>query len=134
MSMPMSAASRPSAFLTTEYFVVRGGIAHPASLIAGAKPHNRLPGISGISVQSWPGVSVEHLARAGGFPNLQISVATFDAIRRAGFEIQLSTPGAGRYHGTVILSVPLPLDMATVLSSLFVRRANPSPAGQGELG
>ena len=109
------------------HWVVRAGIARAADLIVGSRPHRDVPGLSGFSVQSAPDVSVEELARAGGFRNLRISVTTADAQRRHGFDIVLSTPGKGGYHATVRTRYPLPLDAAVRLSGLFNRLPNPYP-------
>ena len=112
-------------------FAVRGGLARPRDLIAGTRSHTRMDGVSGISVQCWPGVSIAELAKGGDFPNAQISVATYDDMRHAGFKILLLTPGRGCCHAIVILPVPLPMDVAVRLSALFVRQVNPYPAKLG---
>jgi len=113
--------------VTHVHYVVRAGIARPVDLIVGTKEHRDVPGLIGFSVQSWPGVPIEELARAGRLPHLQISVTTVAALRQGGFEIVLSTPGKGDYHATVRARHPLPREAAVRLSLLFTRRRNPYP-------
>jgi hypothetical protein len=114
-----------------EQFVVRAGLAEPYTLIAGTRPHRDIAGLSGFSVQSAPGISINDLARAGLFPHLQISVTTLDALRRHGFDLVFPTPGAGLYHATVRVHHPMPTDVATQLSALFTQRPNPYPVPRG---
>ena len=109
------------------HYVVRAGIARPVDFIIGTREHRDVTGLFGFSVQSWPGVSPEELARAGLFRNRQISVTTLEALRRIGFEVVLSTPGKGAYHATVRAPYPLPPDMAARLNLVFIRRRNPYP-------
>jgi hypothetical protein len=109
------------------HYVVRAGIARPADLILGTRVHRAVADLIGFSVQSWPGVPVEELARAGRFRNGQISVTTVDALVRQGFEVVLSTPGKGDYHATVRAAHPLPPEVAARLAILFTRRRNPCP-------
>jgi len=113
--------------VTPLHYVVRAGIARPADLILGTRVHRAVPGLIGFSVQSWPGVPVEELARAGRFRNAQVSVTTVDALARQGFEVVLSTLGKGDYHATVRAAHPLPPEVAARLASLFIRRRNPYP-------
>jgi hypothetical protein len=110
--------------VTHVHYVVRAGIARPVDLIVGTKEHRDVSGLIGFSVQSWPGVPIGELARAGGFRNPQISVTTADTLTRHGFEVTLLTPGKGAYHATVRAAHPLPLDVAARLSLLFTRRRN----------
>jgi hypothetical protein len=110
-----------------DQYVVRAGIARPDNLIAGTTAHRLLPELTGFSVQSAPGVSVEELARGGQFRNRQISVTTRNALQRHGFAVVFPTPGRGAYHATVRAPDPLPPDTAVLLSSLFVQCPNPHP-------
>jgi hypothetical protein len=107
--------------------VVRAGLARPANLIAGTTMHRMFPELTGFSVQSAPGISIEELARGGQFRNRQISVTTVGTLRRHGFETAFPTPGRGAYHATVRVPDPLPPDIAALLSSLFVQCPNPHP-------
>ncbi len=109
------------------HYVVRAGIARPVDFIIGTREHRDIAGLFGFSVQSWPGVSPEDLARAGLFRNRQIGVTTLETLRRMGFEVVLSTPGKGAYHATVRAPYPLPQDVAARLSVVFIRRHNPYP-------
>jgi hypothetical protein len=108
-------------------YIVRAGLARPATLIIGTAPHRLVAGLSGFSVQSAPGISIEELAQAGRFPHPWISVTTVATMRRHGFELMFPTPGKGAYHATVRAPCPLPVDSAMLLSSLFGRRRNPHP-------
>lgn len=110
-----------------EHFIVRAGLARPASLIVGTAPHRLVPGLTGFSVQSAPEVPVEELARAGRFPHRWVSVTTVVALRRHGFDLVFPTPGKAAYHATVRAPCPLPLDLAVLLSGLFKRWRNPHP-------
>jgi hypothetical protein len=108
-----------------DQYVVRAGLARPGNLISGTTPHRDIPGLTGFSVQSAPGVSVCELARGGEFRNGWISVAKVSDLRRRGFEIICPTPGKGLYHATCRVAYPLPMERAFLLSSLFIRRPNP---------
>jgi hypothetical protein len=108
-----------------DQFIVRAGLARPANLIDGTAPHATVPGLTGFSVQSAPGVPVAALAAAGQFRNGQISVTTLREIRRAGFEIVFPTPGRGLYHATVRVPYPLTSAFAVRLSFLFEQCPNP---------
>lgn len=107
--------------------VVRAGMARPDNLIAGTTAHRLLPGLTGFSVQSAPGVSIDELARGGQFRNLQISVTTVSTLQRHGFEVVFPTPGRGAYHATVRAPDPLLPATALLLSGLFVQCPNPHP-------
>jgi hypothetical protein len=102
-------------------------LARPANLIAGTTRHHTIPELTGFSVQSAPGISIDELARGGQFRNRQISVTTVGALRRHGFETVFPTPGRGAYHATVRVLEPLAPDIAVLLSSLFVQHPNPHP-------
>lgn len=111
--------------------VVRGGIATPQQLQRGIAEHARAPGLTGFSVQSAPGKTINELAAAGQFHNRQISVTTVegleDAGRCLGFDIRVvPSPGRG-FHNTVTTPNPLPTDLAKALSEVFRRMPNPSP-------
>ena len=115
-------------------YVVRAGIARPTSLIVGTAVHRTVPGLTGFSVQSFPGVSVNELARAGQFRNPRTSVMTLDTLWCYGFELVFPTPGKGVYHATEIVPYPLTPDIAAALSRLFTQRDNPHPASKGNPG
>jgi hypothetical protein len=110
-----------------DQYVVRAGLARPDNLIAGTTAHRLIPGLTGFSVQSAPGVSVGDLARGGQFHNRQISATTQNALRQQGFEVVFPTPGRGAYHATVRAPDPLLPDTAALLSSLFLQCSNPHP-------
>lgn len=105
-------------------YVVRAGIVPPAQLRAGAR--FTVDGF-GFSVQTAAGISVDELARGGRFPNRQISVTTVQELRNAGLVVNFPTPGAGAYHGTVIVPTPLPPRIFETIAFLFTQRPNPFP-------
>jgi hypothetical protein len=107
------------------HYIVRAGLVRPRSLIAGTTRHLDIPGLSGFSVQSAPGLSVEELARAGRFPHSWIGVTDLDTILLHGFKLVFPTPGKGDYHATIRTSYPLSPDAAVLLSRLFIRHRNP---------
>jgi RHS repeat-associated protein len=104
-------------------YVVRAGIATPMSLQTGSSGHYAVPGITGFSVQSYPGLSIQELAAAGAWPNLKISVTTVQQLSDIGVQV-LPTPGDG-FHATVVVPVPLPIDLAVQISSVFTVQPNP---------
>jgi hypothetical protein len=114
--------------LDVDQYVVRAGLGRPGPLIVGTTPHRDIPGLTGFSVQSAPGLSVDELMRGAGFPHTWISVTTLDALQRHGFDLVFPTPGKGAYHATVRAPYPLSPDMAMLLSGLFTRRRNPYPS------
>jgi len=103
--------------------VVRAGVATPNSLIAGSAEHSAVPGLYGFSVQSAPGLSVDDLARAGAFPNRQISVTTTAELAGVGVAV-VPSPGAG-YHATAQVPNPLSADLASSISGVFRQQDNP---------
>ena len=119
-------------------WVVRAGVANPGDLQKGYQEHRGARGIYGFSVQYNPKTPVDELARAGRFPNSQISYAPdvllMAAARAVGYAIQLiTTPGVG-YHHTLSASsasgqllTSLPADLAASLSAAFMRKLNPFP-------
>jgi hypothetical protein len=118
-------------------WVVRAGVATPKNLMDGYVRHRLVPGLFGCSVQYATGKSVADLARAGQFPNAQISVASDDALAAAlrplGYAIRLvRSPGRGDHNTLVVLSgaggtmlQKLPQDAADALSQTFRQRKNP---------
>jgi RHS repeat-associated protein len=110
-------------------WVVRGGEARPEQLIAGTNWHRAVPGLSGFSVQYQPGKEINELAAAGDFFNPSISVATDNALEVAALGVGYSigiipSPGHG-YHHTIEVPFPLPLVLASALSSVFQIMPNP---------
>jgi hypothetical protein len=84
-----------------EQYVVRAGLVRPGPPIAGTTPHRLVPGLTGFSVQSAPGIQAEELARAGTFPHPRIGVTTVAVLEGHGFRLVFPTPGEGAYHATV---------------------------------
>jgi hypothetical protein len=104
-------------------YVVRAGVATPGQIQKGVAEHYAVPGLTGFSVQSAPGVDVDELARAGRFPNGQISVTTVERLREVGVEV---TPSPGRgLHATAETPMPLSNEDADRISSVFEQRQNP---------
>jgi hypothetical protein len=117
-------------------FVVRAGLATGAQLTKGTTPTPQYKNngvTSGFSVQAKRGVSVGELAKAGKFPNAQISVSTETAISEvsagAGFPVQVvPTPNQySAYHCTVTAPYPMPDILAWALSLVFAPQPNPYP-------
>ena len=107
----------------TTQFVVRGGLASPSQLARGTA---QTPfGLYGFSVQTAPRVSVEGLAKAGRFPNKQISVTTIGRLQSIpGVVVHAPTPGRG-LHGTVTVPNPPPQGLFDAISSAFTTQPNP---------
>jgi hypothetical protein len=103
-------------------FVVRGGIATASQLRAGTR---RTINGHGFSVQTAVSVSVDELARGGRFPNRQISVTTAEELRSLGLTVNAPTPGAGAYHGTVMVPDPPGSGVFEAISRCFTMRPNP---------
>lgn len=105
--------------------VVRAGVALPKNIQAGVREHKGMPGLIGFSVQSAPEKTIEELARAGEFPNLQISVTTDCMLKRIGLSL-MKSPGTG-YHKTVVTPMPLTNEQAATISAVFTTMPNPAP-------
>jgi hypothetical protein len=105
-------------------YAVRAGIATPVQIQKGVAEHIHSPGITGFSVQSAPGKTIEELAAAGLFPNPQISVTTVCALNSVGVPV-VPTPGRG-YHNTAVTPMPLSNEQAAVISAVFTTRPNPA--------
>jgi hypothetical protein len=82
---PTAGASTPSPTPTTDTrdrngkpnWVVRAGVAtRPQQLIDGTRQHMGMRGLFGFSVQYYPGLTVDELARYGRFPHPTISYTT----------------------------------------------------------
>ncbi|MBM3242357.1 hypothetical protein FJZ31_39330 [Candidatus Poribacteria bacterium] len=111
--------------------VFRGGIATPQQLQKGIAEHARVEGLTGFSVQSAHGKTINELAAAGQFRNKQISVTTVGELEDAGWSLGFNvrvipSPGRG-FHNTVTTPNPLPDDLAEALSEVFRQMPNPSP-------
>jgi hypothetical protein len=77
-----------------------------------------------FSVQTAPNVPVDNLARAGRFPNRQISVTTVEMLRGAGVSVDAPTPGARGHHGTLVVPYPAPMEVLDTISRRFSQRPN----------
>ena len=114
-------------------WVVRSGIATLSQLQAGTGKHLGVPdppGLFGFSVQYHPGKTIQELAAAGRFRNVQISVTIDKELIAAGISAGYSvsivkSPGAG-YHHTVQVPFPLPTDLAVAFSAVFKQMPNPA--------
>jgi hypothetical protein len=80
-----------------EALVVRGGRNHPEDLRRGTRSHPS--GVTGASVESAEGLSLEELAQA--IPHGQVGVTTVGAIRAAGGDV-VRTSGRSPHHATVV--------------------------------
>jgi hypothetical protein len=79
-----------------EALVVRGGRNRPEDLSRGTGTHPS--GVTGVSVESAAGLSVEDLAQA--IPHGQIGVTTAGAVRAAGGDV-VRTSGRTPHHATL---------------------------------
>jgi hypothetical protein len=84
-----------------EAVVVRGGRNLAADILRGTGTHPS--GVTGVSVECAPGVSVAELATA--IPHGQIGVTTVGAVRQAGGEV-IRTTGRSSYHATLTGLIP----------------------------
>jgi hypothetical protein len=117
--------------------VVRAGEAKPVDLMKGYREHLGVPGLYGFSVQYHAGVSWQELARAGQYPNAQVSIAEehdlLVALAPLGYICRLvPSPGAGYHHTFVVLYdaigamlTQLPQPVAQKLHETFTQVANP---------
>jgi hypothetical protein len=101
-------------------FVVRGGIATEAQLSKGAEISNANGTVSGVSVNSASGSSVQELSR--GIPNKTVSVTTVGEVRATGGDV-VPTPSATN---------PCHCDMNNIdpkqISKKFEQQPNPTMA------
>ncbi len=116
---------RPDEDPNLDVFVVRGGITTPQQLQRGVAEHRAVPGLTGFSVQSAPGLTVAELAAAGQFPNSQISVTTVRQLLSVGVVV-VPSPGRG-FHNTAVTPLPLSDEQAALISSVFRQQPNPAP-------
>lgn len=108
--------------IADESLVVRGGQNRPEDIRRGTGTHPS--GITGVSVESAPGVTVEQLATA--VPHRQIGVTTVGAIRAAGGDV-VRTSGRSPNHATLTGLAP---ELASRLLTPTV--ANPTrPKAEG---
>ena len=107
-----------------DVFVVRGGEPKPENLQKSVKEHRDVPGLTGFSVQSAPGLTVDQLAAAGAFPNPQIGWTTVRELLRLGVPV-VPSPGQG-YHNTAVTPMPLSVEQAREISRVFRQQPNPA--------
>lgn len=118
-------------------WVVRAGEARAVDLVKGYREHLGVPGLYGFSVQYQAGISWQDLARAGQYPNAQVSIADEEdlrvALRPLGYDFRLvASPGGGYHHTFVVLYdatgtmlTQLPLPVAEKLHQTFTQVTNP---------
>ena len=82
----------------SDVIVVRGGVATPQQIQRGVAEHVQVTGLTGFSVQSSPGKTIDELAAAGQFRNRQISITTVGELEDAGTALEaiLKIPGNDR--------------------------------------
>ncbi len=107
-----------------DVWVVRGGVADASNLMKGVDEHSGVPGLTGFSVQSERGKTVEELAAAARFRNNQISVTTVQRLAAIGVAV-VPSPGRG-FHKTAVTPNPLPEVQAQLISTVFTKRPNPA--------
>jgi hypothetical protein len=118
-------------------WVVRAGEANAGDLVTGYRQHLGVAGLYGFSVQFDSGLPWQELARAGQFPNAQVSVSQESDLRNAlqslGYDLRLvSSPGVGYHHTFVVLYdatgtmlTQLPPPVAQKLHETFTQVPNP---------
>ncbi len=118
-------------------WVVRAGEANAGDLVMGYRQHLGVAGLYGFSVQFDSTLPWQELARAGQFPNAQVSIAQERDLRNAlqslGYDFRLvPSPGAGYHHTFVVLYdatgnmlTQLPLPVAQELHDTFTQVPNP---------
>jgi hypothetical protein len=118
-------------------WVVRAGEAKAVDLIKGYREHLGVPGLYGFSVQYHASLPWQELARSGGYPNAQVSVAEegdlLAALRSLGYALRLvPSPGGGHHHTFVVLYdatgvalKQLPPHVAQKLHETFTQFPNP---------
>jgi hypothetical protein len=118
-------------------WVVRAGEANAGDLVAGYRQHLGVAGLHGFSVQFDSGLPWQELARAGQFPNAQVSIAQESdlgtALQSVGYDLRLvPSPGIGYHHTFVVLYdatgtmlTQLPLPVAQKLHETFTQVPNP---------
>ncbi len=107
-------------------YVVRGGMATPGNLITGTGPVKApYEKLTGFSVTSAPGMSVDELAAVGNYQNGQISYTTTQALASAGIVVAPTAFPGMPLHSTVVVPHPLSTAQAAVVSALFKQKPNP---------
>jgi hypothetical protein len=111
-------------------YVIRGGMASPQNLITGS---TLVPGtnLSGFSVTSAPGMSVNQLAMAANYQNGQISYTTTADLGAIGVPVVPTPSDNNALHATAVVPVPLDPTRAAQISGVFTRIANPAKCGGG---
>jgi RHS repeat-associated protein len=105
-------------------YVVRGGVTTAQSLISGSR-FNAQYGVSGFSVNTAPGMSVDQIALATPVPNAMISYTTTAQLAGVGVPV-VPTPTPNTLHATAVVPVPLDPARAAVISRVFQQTANPA--------
>jgi len=126
-------------------WVVRAGEAKAVDLVKGYREHLSVPGLYGFSVQYQAGISWQELARAGQYPNAQVSIADEEDLRVAlqalgyGFRL-VASPGGGYHHTFVVLYdatgttlTRLSLLVAEKLHQTFSQVTNPHRVRSGRI-
>ena len=102
-------------------YVIRGGVANAANLMAGVQPM-RLPYSGwGLSVNTAPGMNPEQLAIAANRPNTSYSLSTIGALQDAGITVT-PTPFPGNpTHATIFTGRTLDPATAARISNAFLK-------------
>lgn len=110
-----------------DQYVVRGGRATPQNLMDGSTsfPYKGKT-MSGFSVSSAPGVSVQDLAAAGNYKNGEISYTTTGKLEKLGVPVTPTPTSNNALHATAGVNVPLDPAKAAAISAAFKRIPNPN--------
>jgi hypothetical protein len=110
-----------------EQYVIRGGLATPENLQAGSvtvrEPYQ---GLTGFSVTTSPTLTIGQLAATAQYRNGMISFTTVRELAALGVQVA-QTPFPGMpLHGTAVVPIPLSIERAAEISSIFKRIPNPA--------
>jgi RHS repeat-associated protein len=124
----------PESQRTQPQYVIRGGLAAPDNLIRFSGPVDApYANLTGFSVTTAPGMSVQQLAMVARYDNGKISYTTTATLASIGVRV-VATPFPDRgmpLHATAVVPVPLDPARAAQISAVFTRIPNPAKCGGG---
>ena len=116
---PNSTAADDTYSRRNDQYVIRGGLAAPSNLQVGTGPVRNFEPLTGFSVTSAPGMSLDALARYAQYPNTMISYTTVRELAVLGIQVVPTPQPNDPLHSTVVVPDPLPDAQAEALSSAF---------------
>jgi RHS repeat-associated protein len=112
-------------------YVIRGGLATPENLQARTGPVRGFTPLTGFSVTTAPGLSLDDLARYAQYPNGTISYTTVKDLAILGIQVAPTPQPNDPLHATVVVPDPLPNELAGRLSAEFGRKMDNPYMGFG---